>query len=188
MAQVLQQSGEYKGDLSTTPGSRAPPRGPPAAEPKWTGEHQEFVALHGLQSLVMEAREAYDRATQGILSPRQAEALWLRICLLRKQESFKWVEGCWLASVGASVRFLKIGRHLSPCIQPGMACVCAQDGHRQRTTGLQNLAFQGLQKSEVAAFNLAAESDVLLRDFAGNAFTANILAAFVLAACAHLLC
>ena len=47
--------------------------------------------------------------------------------------------------------------------------------------GLSILAVQGVQQEEVRSFQLEEEDDALLCDLGGNAFTANIIVAFVIA-------
>ena len=85
-----------------------------------------------------------------------------------------------MASVGTSVRFIKIGGNLSPGIQPGMAGVWDQEGHRQRKSGVQKYAFQCFLRSAVSAVNLAC----IPKRFTDRARTCcNIRGAFVLAAC-----
>ena len=92
--------------------------------------------------------------------------------------------GAWAASVGASITYLKVSRTAFPCVMPHMAYAIALDGKVELAGGFHSLAFQGLQKKEVEHFKLAEVAEGLLRDLAGNAFTANILTAFVLAAAA----
>jgi len=47
--------------------------------------------------------------------------------------------------------------------------------------GLSILAVQCVQQEEVRSFGLAKEDDALLCDLGGNAFTTNIIIAFVIA-------
>ncbi len=54
-------------------------------------------------------------------------------------------------------------------------------GKARLASGFVVLAMQGIQHREIQAFGLATEDDKLLRNLAGNAFTANIIAAFLLA-------
>jgi site-specific DNA-cytosine methylase len=54
-------------------------------------------------------------------------------------------------------------------------------GKARLASGFVVLAMQGIQRREIQAFGLATEDDKLLRNLAGNAFTANIIAAFLLA-------
>jgi hypothetical protein len=55
--------------------------------------------------------------------------------------------------------------------------------HRQLRTagGLEALALQGVQGQEVHSFKLGATKGPFLQELAGNAYTANIVAAFLLA-------
>jgi hypothetical protein len=62
-----------------------------------------------------------------------------------------------------------------------MASSTLSPGKARLASGFVVLAMQGIQCREVHAFNLAGEDDKLMRDLAGNAFTANIIAAFLLA-------
>ncbi len=54
-------------------------------------------------------------------------------------------------------------------------------GKARLANGFVVMAMQGIQCKEIQIFNLAQEEDKLLRDLAGNAFTANIIASFLLA-------
>ena len=49
------------------------------------------------------------------------------------------------------------------------------------TTGAMHLALQGIQRKEMQAFHLHERSDAELKDLAGNAFTANIVCAMLVA-------
>ena len=56
-----------------------------------------------------------------------------------------------------------------------------RNGNFAVADGFTLLAMQGVQHKEVEAFHLDREDPALLHDFAGNGFTANIVAAFLLA-------
>jgi hypothetical protein len=66
-------------------------------------------------------------------------------------------------------------------VHVGMASSTLSRGKARLASGFVVLAMQGIQSREVQTFNLAGEDDKLMRDLAGNAFTANIIAAFLLA-------
>ena len=68
-----------------------------------------------------------------------------------------------------------------PCVTPAQRYVVLDAGKAYLASGLTVLALQGIQHKEAVAFKLADEDDALIRDLAGNAFTANIVAAFLLA-------
>jgi hypothetical protein len=54
-------------------------------------------------------------------------------------------------------------------------------GKARLASGFDVMAMQGIQRKEIQIFNMAQEEDKFLRDLAGNAFTANIIASFLLA-------
>ncbi len=68
-----------------------------------------------------------------------------------------------------------------PCVTPGMQYVLLDNGKARLACGLTMMALQGIQGKEVKSFRLDLEKDKLLRNLAGNAFTANIIAAYLLA-------
>ena len=63
-----------------------------------------------------------------------------------------------------------------------MTMVISEKGQLRLASGWDALAVQGVQSEEVAKFKLGSESQSLLQDLAGNAFTASILAAYLVAA------
>ena len=54
-------------------------------------------------------------------------------------------------------------------------------GKARLASGFVVMAMQGIQGKEIQIFNMGQEEDKLLHDLAGNAFTANIIASFLLA-------
>ena len=62
-----------------------------------------------------------------------------------------------------------------------MAHLILDKGTARRSSPLDALAMQGIQQREVQDFKLSHEAPALMEDLAGNAFTTNILAAFLLA-------
>jgi hypothetical protein len=62
-----------------------------------------------------------------------------------------------------------------------MEYLILERGKARLASGFVALAMQGIQRKEISAFELAEEDDKLMRDLAGNAFTANIIAALLLA-------
>jgi hypothetical protein len=67
------------------------------------------------------------------------------------------------------------------CVYVGLAPSIIVTGTARLASGFVVLAVQGIQRKEIQAFGLATEEDKLMRDLAGNAFTSNIIAAFLLA-------
>ena len=71
---------------------------------------------------------------------------------------------------------------LFPCVTPNQRYVVLQNGKAHLASGLDVKSLQGIQRKEIAYFKMGLEDDGLLRDLAGNAFTANIIAVFLIAA------
>ena len=83
---------------------------------------------------------------------------------------------------GFSISYNTICRQdIFPCVTPTHTYVILQRGKASLSNGFTALAMQGIQGKEIQSFDLAQEDDTLLRDFAGNAFTVNIIAAFLIA-------
>ncbi len=68
-----------------------------------------------------------------------------------------------------------------PCVTPGEHFVITQEGKFHSADGFTLLAMQGVQDREVRSFALNDEASKFLSDLAGNAFTANIIAVFLIA-------
>ena len=114
-------------------------------------------------------------ATDGILVPRDGEAVWLELCRQRKHGRIpNWKDALLVSDCGSSVGRLSITRGMFPCIRPGNKYLTLQHGEPRIARGPECLAVQGIGVDEANATALLEEDDKLLRTLAGNAFTANI--------------
>ena len=120
-------------------------------------------------------------ATDGILVPREGEAVWLELCRQRKHGRIpNWKDALLVSDCGSSVGRLSITRGMFPCVRPGNKYLILKHGEPRIARGPECLAVQGIGVDEANATALLEEDDKLLRTLAGNAFTANICCAFFL--------
>ncbi len=84
-----------------------------------------------------------------------------------------------MTDCGSNVGWLTNG--IFPCLRPGNKYLLLQHGKVQIANGLACLAVQGFGLDEVDAFELLSGDDALLRGLAGNACSANIAFAFLVA-------
>ena len=101
--------------------------------------------------------------------------------MLRKTEAKDWQEGIFVANVGASIHFLTVMQDIFPCVTPHQVYTVLCNGNIHLATGITVLAMHGIQSKEFYNFHFGKEKCSLLRDLGGNAFTANIIAAFLIA-------
>lgn len=159
----------------------------PKADLRWPEQHDAFRIKHALSETdVQEGFSTFKEAACHLLNARQLQALWLHLVLLRRKKCIHWQSRLLVASVGASVRFLTLNLDVFPCVTPHMVYTILEHGRIYTANGLHLLAMQAVQRKEVEAFQLCSEEDSLLKDLAGNAFTGNILAAYILAAYCHM--
>ena len=164
----------------TTPLSQKAP-----AQRKWSNiPHLKFKATHSLteEFLAQGGRDEFMLATSSMANPREQDAMWLNLCKLRlKSVITDWRHELLVADAGSSVAWLKFARNQFPCVRPTMKYTILNHGQVQIASGALCLAVQGVGCREATAFHLMDESDTALRYFAGNAFTANICCAFLIA-------
>ena len=145
------------------------------------GQHKKWARMKGLTEEDQRGIEGFRQAMASILLEREVEALWLKICWLKKAKGFDWRCGEVVATVGASVAYMSVRRNVFPCVTPGMAYSILRNGTPKGVDAMMLLAMQGVQVKEVKQFGFHEEREPLLRNLSGNAFTANVLAAFLLA-------
>jgi hypothetical protein len=167
-------------------GTSKPDDAPKAAlakqkQAKWRGQNEKWARAKGLTAEDRRGIEDFRGTMATILLEREVEALWLKLCWLKKAKGFDWRSGEVVATVGASVAYMSIRRNVFPCVTPGMAYSILRNGTPKGVDAIMLLAMQGVQIKEVTQFNFHKEREPLLRNLSGNAFTANILAAFLLA-------
>ena len=122
-----------------------------------------------------------DRA-RPLLTNREMDDLWLKLCHLRKRGKIdSWDHGVLVASVGSSASFMAIFPERFPCLTPGNKYIILEQGTLHVTNGPMKLAVQWIGGKEARAFRLRGIDDTTLREMAGNAFTANVCCAFLIA-------
>jgi site-specific DNA-cytosine methylase len=149
--------------------------------PKWRREHYQYAQRMGITKADMEDFPKFLDATKNTLAPRAVEGLWLHLVHLKKTKGHDWSKGFCIASVGASINFMSVRSDIFPCVTPKMNFCALHNGQTLSLRGLDMLALQGVQNREVAAFKLNAQKGSFLQELAGNAFTSNIFAAFLIA-------
>jgi site-specific DNA-cytosine methylase len=149
--------------------------------PAWRREHHHFVQTLSLSSADLDGFSNFAGAVGDALLPRPLESLWLKLVVMRKEHGSDWSKGVIVASHGASLRFMSVRRDVFPCVTPHMSYTVLTDGEVTVPGGFEALALQGLQTKEVQKFKLRDEKSSFLQDLAGNAYTANIVGAFLVA-------
>lgn len=163
----------------------SPPRKRQRTGTKWPQKHQIFMDKHELKQADVKGagHDAFMDSTKHHFTTQQAQAMWLHIILMQKRRRLhSWQSSVLVADCGSSVGWLKVSSCLFPCVRPRMKYAVIDHGAVHIASGAEVLAVQGVQHEEMKAFNMAMESEGALHDFAGNAFTANICCAYLIAA------
>ena len=147
---------------------------------KWPQQHSDFAESAGLSEEDKLPPADFVDELSPLVNPRALDALWIKMALLQKRKQIDWRQSLLIAPTGFGVTWGSI-HTCFPCVTPKMEYLILEAGKARLASGFVVLAMQGIQRKEVQAFGLATEDDKLLRDLAGNAFTANIIAAFLLA-------
>ena len=100
----------------------------------------------------------------------------------KKRNQETWQSELLVLPTGFSLHWGGVRSGLFPCVTPNQRYVVLQNGKAHLASGLDVMALQGIQSKEIAYFKMGLADDGLLRDLAGNAFTANIIAVFLIAA------
>ena len=149
---------------------------------KWQMDHKRWAKEKGLTPQELHfGWNIFKQATKDLLNNRQQDALWLKLTMLRKTMGVDWQEGIFVANIGASIHFLTVMQDLFPCVTPRMVYAILINGQLHLANGITVLAMQGIQGTEFRNFQFGKEKCSLLRDLGGNAFTANVVAAFLIA-------
>ena len=193
---VLQACQAMRGDHQVLPKS-APHEAqlaswelPPAkleSDVVWRREHCTFAKTLALKEAELQEFHEFANAANGAFKPRAIEGLWLKLVSERRKRGMDWTKEVMVASIGASLRFMSVRSDVFPCVTPHMTYAILQDKQLRGVTGVEALALQGIQTKEVRAFKFdtAKSNSAKLQDLAGNAFTANILAAFLVSGLLH---
>ncbi len=107
----------------------------------------------------------------------------MRLASLRKKGKVPdWRETVLAFNADESAYRLGLGITHFPCVQPKRILIMALNGKLVKADGKVCLAMQGIQSKELQAFpTLSKQSSNRQQDWAGNAFTANTCAAYMLA-------
>jgi site-specific DNA-cytosine methylase len=149
---------------------------------KWPREHEAWAEALGVTTDARTPPADFVKEVSSLIPARGMHAMWLKLARLQMKSGKDWKQPLVIVPTGFSVGYCRARRHTFPCVTPGQIYVILESGKARLACGLTAMALQGIQKKEVEIYKLAKEKDKLLRDLAGNAFTANILAAFLMAA------
>jgi site-specific DNA-cytosine methylase len=147
---------------------------------KWPEQHSDFASSVGLSMSARQPTADFVREVGPLVNARAMDAMWLKLMVLQQRKQIDWKQSLLVVPTGFSVSFGSI-RTCFPCVTPSMEYLILERGKARLASGFVALAMQGIQRKEISAFELAEEDDKLMRDLAGNAFTANIIAALLLA-------
>ncbi len=151
----------------------------------WHSRHAGFVNNNKLTDTDLcadDIKEFHTVAQSVGLVPREVDAMSLRLALLRKKGQVPdWRETALMCNVGANVHILQPRALCSPCVCLGMKYLLLLNGKAYVDPPIF-LALQGIGQDEVQAFGLGSLTEREQKDLAGNAFSANVCLAFLLAA------
>ena len=148
---------------------------------KWPQQHNAFRAVCKLPEDFHSPPASFEQQALKLMVPRAADAMWLKVARACVTNGFRWESECCIVPVSMSIRFGSIHFDKFPCLTPGAKYIIIKSGRLYRASAFTHLALQGLQSRELSKLRLASESERLLTDLAGNAFTANVIAIFLLA-------
>jgi site-specific DNA-cytosine methylase len=150
---------------------------------RWPQEHADFAERSGLSEEARRPPVDFINELTPLVNPRALDALWLKVALFQQRKQLDWKQSLLIAPTGFSIGYGSTPsiRTCFPCVTPSEEYVIMEKGKARLASGFVVMAMQGIQSKEIQIFNLKQEEDKLLRDLAGNAFTANIIASFLLA-------
>ena len=148
---------------------------------KWPAEHESFAEEHGISAAERQPPTDFVEQVGKYVSHRSLEAMWLKVLVWSKKRRTDWRKVLVVLPVSFSIGYASVRLNHFPCVTPTHRYVVVNEGKAMLANGRSVMAMQGIQAKEYEAMNFASEKDVLLRDLAGNAFTANIMAAFFIA-------
>lgn len=148
---------------------------------KWQTEHATFAETHNLSPDERQPPQDFVDIVGPLTSERGLEAMWFRVKLWCRKNNKDWREHLLVLPHGHSLTFATVQSKVFPCVTPSHDHIVLHAGRASKAGAFTALALQGVQAKEVRRWRLSHESDALLRDLAGNAFTANIIAAVLIA-------
>lgn len=155
----------------------------------WRQEHCSFAKRLALSDAELKEFHTFANETRGAFKLRAIEGLWLKLMSEQRTRGTDWTKEVMVASIGASLRFMSVRSDIFPCVTPKMTYAILQNKHLRSLSGMEAMALQGIQVAEIKALKLdtTKPNSSLWQDLAGNAFTANILAAFLVAGLLHMM-
>ena len=153
---------------------------------KWLQRHMDFKAANKLELADLEAEPLLDfkeKAAVAGMGQRELEATLLRLALMRKRGKLPdWRETILVGNIGANVERLQLKVESYPCLTPRMKYLLLVNGEVNKCDfASYALAIQGIQEAEAKGFGLVHLSPAQQQELAGNAFSANVCVAFLLA-------
>lgn len=148
---------------------------------KWPAGHAAFADTHGMSPEERQPPPDFVNTVGPLTSARGLEAMWLKVALWCRSNGKDWRQQLLVLPHGHSVTFATVQSNLFPCVTPTHDHIVLHCGRARKAGAYTALALQGVQAKEVRRWRLAQEEEALLRDLAGNAFTANIIAAVLIA-------
>lgn len=133
--------------------------------------------------LASEDLKAFWTAAGSLMNQSCRRHTLMRLCSLRKKGTLPdWRESVLAFNADESAYRLGVGITHFPCVQPQRLHIMALTGKMVKADGKVCLAMQGIQSKELNAFpSLSKLTSRRQQDLAGNAFTANVCAAYILA-------
>ena len=151
--------------------------------PETEAANKKFMEANGVTAADLDrVQQLQDMLTDVVtLTPRASKAFVLKLVSEAKKKSWKWDSDMLVATAGQSVTFMKIRKDVFPNLTPGDAFVFLRAGIPAVASGRLCMQMQGIHEDELCFMGLADTSDEMLRNLAGNAFTANVCVASLLA-------
>ena len=167
-----------------------PPSSPTSAGPRAVDGQggvgdQQLAPCPAQDALQAPGRAAFDAAAEPLSCLRERDTVWLSLCEGEKSGRI----GDWSTEALLVVNFSDSMKRPDrpradrfPCVRPNKKFVSIRGGQMSVVPGRALLALQGVGPEEQQLLRLAGRTDADLGDLAGNAFTANVCGAFLLAA------
>ena len=133
--------------------------------------------------LASEDLKAFWEATRSLMNQSCRRHALVRLASLKKKGKVPdWREAVLAFNADESAYRLGVGITHFPCVQPKRLHIMGLNGKLVKADGKVCLAMQGIQSRELNAFPpLSKQTSKRQQDWAGNAFTANVCAAYILA-------
>ena len=153
----------------------------------WMQQHEGKRALKELQlspsDVAGEDLEEFLKASTGLLSCSQQRHVLMRLAGAKKTGQMPdWRKELITMNPTESGYRLTLKKKVFPCVLPTHKHIIAKHGVLMHADGPTCMAMQGIQGRELQAFPpLAKEPPKRQQNWAGNAFTANVCAAYELA-------